>query len=169
MGKLREEIEIKSPPSRVWRIIEKHLEHPELSSPSEDPSGIHETQGEPLSEQRSGIGTRTRWHYSYHGKPFVWDDVVTEWNPGRRIVWKATSAWEMEDAFTLRPSDSGNGTRLIYDMDYRLPYGFLGRIYGRLVLEPRMRKHLRRVLERVRNISENPFAAKQESAPGDSR
>ncbi len=164
MGKLKEEITIKSPPGTVWRIIEKHLEHPELFPGGQGLGEIHETKGEPLSDQRSGVGTRTRWHYTYHGKPFVWDDVVTEWDPGKRVVWKSTSSWEMEDAFTLVPPDSGTRTHLIYDMTYRLPYGLLGRIYGKLLLEPPMRKHLKGVLARIRDISENPFAAQPESA-----
>jgi uncharacterized membrane protein len=164
MGRLREEIEIKSPPTRVWRIIEKHLEHPELSSGEQGSGGIQEMQGEPLSEQRSGVGTKTRWHYTYRGKPFVWDDIVTIWDPGKRIVWKTTSGWEMEDAFTLTPSDAATQTRLIYDMTYRLPYGLLGRIYGKLLLEARMRKHLKGVLGRIRDLTENPFGASQETA-----
>jgi polyketide cyclase/dehydrase/lipid transport protein len=164
MGRLREEIKIKSPPGRVWRIIEKHLEHPELSPVSRDQGQIQEMKGEPLSEQRSGVGTRTRWHYTYRGKPFVWDDVVIEWDPGTRVVWKSTSAWEMEDTFRLTPSDSGSQTSLSYDMNYRLPYGLLGRIYGRLILETRMHKHLKGVLERIKNISENPFEASQETS-----
>ena len=159
---------IKSPPARVWRIIEKHLEHPELSTQSRDPGKIQEMQGEPLSEQRSGVGTRSRWHYAYRGKPFVWDDVVTAWDPGKRIVWKSTSGWDMEDAFTLTPSDAGTRTRLAYDMNYQLPYSLLGIIYGRLLLEPRIRKHLKRVLERIRDFSENPFSAGRESAADDS-
>ena len=161
MGRLREEIKIKSPPGRVWRIIEKHLEHPELSPRGRDPGEIQETRGESLSEQRSGVGTRTRWHYKYRGKPFVWDDVVAEWDPGKRVVWKSTSGWQMEDAFTLTSSDAGTRTRLTYDMNYLLPYGLLGRIYGRLLLEPRMRKHLKGVLERIRGLSESPFGDRQ--------
>ncbi len=164
MGKLREELEIKSPHGRVWKIIEKHLEHPELSSGVSASEEIQETRGEPLSEQRSGVGTRTRWHYTYRGKPFVWDDIVTIWDPGKRVVWKATSSWEMEDSFTLTPSDTGTKTRLIYDMTYRLPYGLLGRIYGRLLLEARIRKHLKSVLGKIRDLAENPFGASQETA-----
>jgi hypothetical protein len=164
MGRLREEIKIKSPPGRVWRIIEKHLEHPEISPMGRGRGKIQEMEGEPLSEQRSGVGTRTRWHYTYRGKPFIWDDVVTEWDPGRRVIWRSTSLWEMEDSFTLESLGSGIQTHLAYDMKYRLPYSLLGRIYGKLLLEPRMRKHLRGALERIADLSENPFGARQETA-----
>ncbi len=106
-----------------------------------------------MSEQRGGVGTRTRWFYSYKGRRFAWDDLVTEWVPEKRIVWKATSGWQMEDSFTLQKEETG--TRLVYDMSYRLPYGPLGWLYGKLILEPRMRRHLNNILQRTKNLSEN--------------
>jgi len=146
-----------SPPGRVWRIIEKHLEHPEASSDGGEPREIVEGRGEPLTSQRSGVGTRTRWHYKYRGKPFIWDDIVTEWNPEERVGWKTTSGWDMEDEFLLTSLNKGSQTRLTYKMNYRLPYNILGIIYGRLILEPRMQRHLKGVLERIKTLSENPF------------
>ncbi len=157
MGCLREEKRINSPPARVWRIIEKHLQHPETSTQDHDSTLIQDVRGEALSEQRSGVGTRTRWFYEYRGKPFVWDDIVIEWDPSRRVVWKSTSTWVMEDSFTLHPSEDGSYTRLVYDMSYQLPYWLIGKLYGRLILEPRMRQHLTAVLGRMKKLSENPF------------
>ncbi len=159
MGRLREEERINSPPARVWQIIEKHLQHPEASTQDRDSTQIQDVRGEPLSEQRTGVGTRTRWFYKYRGKPFVWDDIVTEWDPSRRVAWKSTSTWVMEDSFTLQPSEDGTYTRLVYDMSYQLPYWLVGKLYGRLVLEPRMRQHLTAVLGRMKKLSENPFDA----------
>ncbi len=157
MGRIRDEVKVNSTPQRVWRIIEKHLEHPETSTQDRDSTQIQDVRGEPLSEQRAGVGTRTRWFYEYRGKPFVWDDIVTEWDPGRRVVWKSTSAWVMEDSFTLQPSEDGTRTMLVYNMNYQLPYWLIGRLYGRLILEPRMRQHLTTVLGRMKKLSENPF------------
>ncbi len=154
-GHLIKDIFIDCPPSRIWRLIEKHLEHPEVSPIEQDPGKIKEVRGEPLTAQRSGVGAQTRWFYEYKGKPFVWDDVVTEWEPGRRVVWEATSAWEMEDSFSLIPE--GKGTRVRYEMDYRLPYGPMGWLYGKLFLETRMEKHLEGVLQRMKRACEKPF------------
>ncbi len=128
MGRLSQEVIILSPASRVWRVLEKHLEHPGVSPDNQEPGSIQEVRGEALSDQRVGVGTRTRWFYTYKSKPFVWDDVVTEWKPEAKITWQTTSGWQMKDSFTLRPDDDG-GTRLIYDMSYHLPYGPLGWIY----------------------------------------
>ncbi len=157
MGRLSEEERINSPPARVWRIIEKHLQHPETSTQERDSTRIQEGRGEPLSEQRTGVGTRTRWFYKYRGKPFVWDDIVIEWDPCRRVAWKSTSTWVMEDSFTLKPSEDGANTRLVYDMSFQLPYWLIGKLYGRLILEPQMRQHLTAVLSRMKKLSENRF------------
>lgn len=71
------------------------------------------------------------------------------------MVWKATSAWDMVDSFTLVPE--ANTTRVVYEMDYRLAYGLLGALYGKLVLERRMRRHLEGVLERMKRLCETPL------------
>lgn len=115
-----------------------------------------EVRGEPLSKQRRGVGTSTRWFYKYGKRPFAWDDIVTEWEPGRRVAWRATSAWSMEDSFSMVPQEGG--TVLAYDMGYRLPYGPLGWAYGKLVLERKMRDHLRNVLQRMKKLSESPLS-----------
>lgn len=62
----------------------------------------------------------------------------------------------MEDSFNLTPEE--NGTRVTYEMRYRLPYGPLGMAYGKLVLEPRMRRHLEGVLRRMKRLCETPLS-----------
>jgi uncharacterized membrane protein len=156
MVRLSRNVKIESSPARVWRIIEKHLEHPDAAPTEREPGDIQESHAEALSEQRSGVGTRSRWFYKYKGKPFVWDDVVTEWEPEKRIAWKSTSGWNMKDSFTLHQEE--NGTQLVYEMDYHLPYGPLGWLYGKVVLEPRMIRHLGVVLARMKRLCENPLA-----------
>ena len=132
------------------------MQHPDSSSLEDVKASIREVHGTPLSAQRAGIGTRTSWTYSYRGKPFTWDDIVVEWTPDNRVAWKATSGWTMEDSFTLRQEE--DGTVLSYDMTYSLPYGFLGSLYGRFLLDRRMRNHLEKVLKRIKDLSEHPLA-----------
>jgi len=157
LPRISREIIINSPRARVWRILEKHIEHPEISYDDPSPGSIKELHGEALSEQRRGVGTRTRWFYKYRGKPFTWDDVVTGWDPIDWVKWKTTSGWKMEDSFNLREND--HGTQLTYEMSYRLPYGPLGWLYGKLILEPRMRRHLDHVMVRIKRLSEDPFGS----------
>ncbi len=156
MGHIFQQIFVNCQPDRVWRLLEKHQEHPEVSLIQQDPGGIQQVRGEALTTQRKGTGTKTRWHYKYGGKPFVWDDIVTEWEPVTRIAWKATSSWNMEDSFSL--TREGDGTRVKYEMGYRLPYGPLGTVYGKVILEPKMRKHLEGVLRRMKSLCEEPLS-----------
>ena len=155
MGKVNREILIHSPVPRVWRILEKHLEHPEVSDSPSKSGNIEELRGEAISEQRRGVGTRTRWFYRYKGKPFTWDDVVVDWVPMTRIAWKTTSGWQMEDSFSLQ--QVGKETRLRYEMSFHLPYGPFGWLYGRLILEPRTKRHLDDVMQRIKKLSEDPL------------
>jgi len=161
LGRLTDQTRIAAPPRRVWRIIEKHLEHPESSDASGSPGKIKAVGGMPLSVQRSGVGTRTRWVYNYRKRPFSWDDIVTVWKPMERVEWETTSTWKMRDSFNLMQEEYG--TRLVYQMDYKLPYGLIGRLYGRFLLEPRMRKHIEAVLGTMKSLAEHPFSVEQAS------
>lgn len=160
MGVLVHDIFINCQPARIWRLFEKHLEHPELSMVQSNPGEIQQVRGEAISQRRAGIGTRTRWHYMYSSKPFDWDDVVTVWEPGRRVGWKTTSSWKMEDSFTITPEEGG--ARVTYEMRYKLPYGPLGAVYGKVILEPKMRKHLQGVLRGMKKLCEEPLSPQTE-------
>ncbi len=54
----------------------------------------------------------------------------------------------------IEEADATGKLKLIY----HLPYGPLGWLYGKLVLEARMRRHLNRLLWRMKRLSENPLA-----------
>jgi len=103
----------------------------------------------PLSKQRKGVGTKTRWIYQLRTRKFVWDDIVTEWVENEKITWEATSAWEMIDSFILS-SIGDKETLLTYVMDYNLPYGFLGKIYDKFSLRKSMETYLEETLKRMK-------------------
>jgi len=153
LPKIEKEIVIDSPSKKVWMVIEKHLENPQ--SPVEDePEGpIRSLHGEPLSEQRKSVGTKTRWIYQLRTRKFVWDDIVIECAENEKITWKATSTWKMKDSFILT-SISKEKTRLAYVMDYTLPYGILGKIYDKLFLRNSMEKYLEATLVRMKKVIE---------------
>ncbi len=161
MGHILQEIFVKCQHDRVWRLLEKHQEHPEVGLIQQDPGDIQQVRGEALTTQRKGTGAKTRWHYKYGGKPFVWDDVVTGFEPGRRIAWKTTSTWNMEDSFSL--TGERDATRVTYEMRYRLPHGPLGAVYGKVILEPKMRKHVEGVLRRLKRLCEEPLSLEAET------
>ncbi|MCK5628558.1 hypothetical protein KAI12_03745, partial [Candidatus Bathyarchaeota archaeon] len=149
MPYIQKEIMIDSPMKKVWSVIVKHLERPELQGEDEPKGPIQSRYGIPLSKQRKGVGTKTRWIYQLRTRKFVWDDVVTEWKENEKITWEATSAWEMKDSFILSLV-SDKKMRLSYTMDYILPYGILGKIYDRILLRKSMEKYLEETLRQMK-------------------
>jgi hypothetical protein len=153
LPKIEKEIIVNSPSKKVWMVIVKHLENPQYPSDNEPKGPITSLYGEPLSKQRTGVGTKTRWIYQLRTRKFVWDDIVTEWVEDEKITWEATSAWEMIDSFILS-SISDKETLLTYMMDYSLPYGFLGKIYDKFSLRKSMETYLEETLKRMKRTVE---------------
>jgi hypothetical protein len=58
----------------------------------------------------------------------------------------------MEDSFILIPTEKG--TKLIYVMDYKLPYGILGWIYNKLMLQRSIEENLENTLNSIKKIGE---------------
>lgn len=152
MTKIIKSIEIDAPPKKVWTLIVQHLKYPDRHANEEETAPIKAGGGKAISKKRVGVGVTTRWTYEFRNKTYTWDDIVTEWVENKRIVWKSTSTWQMEDSFDLEPTESG--TRLIYIMDYKLPYGFLGWIYGKLRLQKPMEKTLENTLMNMKRVVE---------------
>lgn len=124
-------VSVKATPHTLWQILCRHLEHPQAPIPYEGkPPRIEPRKGTPLTAERHGVGTKTRWQYSFRGREYLWDDVVTEWIEDRKIAWKATSGMNLEDAFELFPE--GLTTTLRYEMRYKAPYWLLGAINERI-------------------------------------
>ena len=130
----------------------QHLKYPDRHADEEETAIIKAGKGEAISEKRVGVGVTTRWTYEFKGRAYTWDDIVTEWVEDRRITWKSTSMWQMEDSFDLEQTEKG--TRLIYTMDYKLPYGFLGWIYGKLRLQEPIEKTLESTLRNMKRVVE---------------
>ena len=58
----------------------------------------------------------------------------------------------MDDSFDLEPTE--RGTKLVYTMDYKLPYGFLGWLYGKLRLQKHIEKKLESILRNMKMVVE---------------
>lgn len=166
MARIRKDIEINAPVRVVWRILENHMKHPEqrMAGQAEKIQPIVAKTGKRLTQQRTGVGVKTRWAYLWKGRTFEWEDVTTEWVEGRRVAWRTVSGWDMEDSFTLEPL--GGDTRVIYDMRYSLPHGVLGQVYDHL----RFRRYVHRSLdetlsalkettEKITRLREEPLTA----------
>lgn len=155
MTKIVKDILIDAPPEVIWTMMARHQQYPEVEverGPEWDDLVIKDLRGEALTEQRKGIGARTRWFYKFYWYTFKWDDEVTEWDENRRILWKSISTWEMIDSFDLVPEEGG--TRLVYEMEYSPPYGILGKIWYRLFVNRHLEKQLEYTLLQMKRNAE---------------
>jgi uncharacterized membrane protein len=152
---------IKANPETIWTLMVQHLKYPEKEAErgSEwDELVIKNINGEALTAKREDIGVKTRWYYKFYFYTFKWDDEVVEWEPLRKITWKAISTWEMIDSFTITPENSE--TWLIYEMDYTPPYGTFGGIWYRLFVHKHLKQHLDYTLRQMKKSAETIEAFK---------
>ena len=155
MPHIVKEIMVNAAPKTIWTSMVQHLKYPEKEAqhgPEWDNLVIKNINGEPLSSNRKGIGVKTRWYYKFNFSKFKWDDEVIEWEELRKIAWKSISTWDMVDSFTIKPEN--HESRLIYEMDYTPPYGFLGKIWYRLFVNKHLEKHLEYTILQMKRSAE---------------
>ncbi len=163
LARIIESIEIEAPPRIIWTILTKHLEHPEYTDKTNPSSGlIRGAGGVALTEKRSGLGVRTRWTYAFKGRDYTWDDEVTVWEEGKRIAWKAISVWTMLDSFQLIPNISA--TQVVYNMEYKFPYGPVGWILARLIYHKHMERSIDETLRSLQKSAERIAALNHSNA-----
>ncbi len=131
----------------------RHLEHPEIPIPYEGKRPrIEPRMGLALTKERRGTGVGTRWSYTYRGKEYIWDDVVSEWVEEGKIAWTATKGMKMNDYFLLTPN--GSDTSLLYHISYKAPYGLLGTINERLFFRSAVIENIEWTLKALKDNAE---------------
>jgi len=92
------------------------------------------TSMEIVGDQTEGVGTIYRWKFHLpFGLRFAFDEVVTAWEPNRRLAYRVTTGWEMTAESRLEAEGEGTeGTRVTFTLDCRLP-GLWGLIPRRLI------------------------------------
>jgi uncharacterized protein YndB with AHSA1/START domain len=101
-----ESVEIDRPPADVWAVVADPATHTQWRP------ALREFRS--MSEGPVGVGTRIREVLEWRGREIVIDDVVTAFEPSRRLgirgSWKAA---DFELDLTLEPV--GEGTRVTMD------------------------------------------------------
>ncbi len=126
--RISEHIEIGRPPEDVWAVVSDLSTHTVWR-----PSLVEFRQ---LSDGPLGVGTRIREVLRWKGRTIEVEDVVTAFDPPRRLGihggWKAA---DFDVDFALDPSDVG--TRVTFDWSFepktvllRVLTPFLGRTLG---------------------------------------
>lgn len=145
MNEVRRSIEIDRPPAAVWRVLEDVRRLPEIS-----PSTV-EVVGPERLERAGQTFTQT---VTLGGKRFTSDWEVREIEPGQRLVIEGSvlpgTRYRMAEAIEPLAEDR---TRLTLTMTYKLPFGPLGRLAGKLGAEKRAVDEAEQVLVGVADLA----------------
>lgn len=134
MAVIREEVDIRATPERVFATIRELEAYPRYVTA--------------LHEVRHQGGPRYRMGLKIAGIMLRWDGVVTEYEPPHRFAWKAVSGMESRGRFDLeRLLD---GTRVHFELEYELPGRWLNRLLGGRAT-PWVSREGARILDRVRS------------------
>jgi uncharacterized membrane protein len=145
MNETAREIEIDAPVPAVWSTLVDVRRMPELS-----PS----TESVDAPELLRAVGDRFEQTVRLGGRRFRSTWTVTRFEPGRllAIEGKLLPGTHYEIEQELAPA--GDRTRLRYTMRWRLPFGPLGRLAGRLGAERRALDEAQAVLDGIRRMAE---------------
>lgn len=103
----------------------------------------------------TGVGQEFHWTIHVAGVDLETDWVVTEYESGRSVAYKVQSAHEGRLEMRQRVLDAGDGgSRVELEVDYDLPYGFLGEALDRALVERRNQGVLERSLRNLKELVE---------------
>lgn len=166
MGTVTRSTDIAATAEAVWDVLKDVSLLPDLSD-----STTSVVVGGPLS----AVGQEFEQTVRLGGRTFTSTWSVIELEPTQRLVIEGSVApgtrYRMtEELEPLEPDGDGESTRLSLTMDYRLPFGPLGRLAGRLGVERRAVTEAEQVLDGVRRAAERqPDTEPQPvTEPGDS-
>lgn len=150
MNEVRRAVEIDRPAAAVWDVLEDVRRLPELS-----PSTV-EVEGPARLERVGQTFTQT---VTLAGKRFTSEWEVLEIDPGRTLVIQGSvlpgTRYRMTEAIEPLGDDR---TRLTLIMSYKLPFGPLGKLAGRLGAEKRAVDEAEQVLVGVARLAGDDHA-----------
>lgn len=103
-------------------------------------------------DEPGAVGSRYRWEFRRWGVLGRLESAVTRSEPGRQLSFRGQAGWEMEADLLLTPQEGG--TRLLFRMQYRLPFPFRWLVPGGLI-----RLGVWHALHKVKAEAERPLPA----------
>jgi uncharacterized membrane protein len=145
VNEIRRGVDIDRPPAAVWAVLEDVRRLPELS-----PSTV-EVVGPERLERAGQTFTQT---VTLGGRRFTSEWEVLEIEPGRRLVIEGSvlpgTRYRMTEGIEPLAADR---TRLTLTMAYKLPFGPLGKLAGKLGAERRAVAEAEQVLLGVARLA----------------
>ncbi|MGB5813202.1 MAG: SRPBCC family protein [Polyangiales bacterium] len=124
MHTLHKSVLIQAPATQVFEYIDDPLTNPEWVVGLTE---VTDTSG-------TGKGRRHRWKYKMVGIPFSGETVVTEHEPGKRLVLAAKGAGG-ESNWTFVLEEGEGETTLDVTVDYTIPVPVLGKFAEKFILK----------------------------------
>ena len=132
MTKLSKSIEIEASPEEVFNFIN------DTEKMNKAHGGF--TKGEYTSEGPVDVGTMMHMVGTQGGSKMEWDMEVTEFVKNNKVVTHTDKPSKMTNSLILEPTDKG--TKLTHEVEYELPYSFLGKIIDKIKVSKDVKKEL---------------------------
>ncbi len=147
MNEVHRSIEIDAPAMTVWALLQDVRRMPDLS-----PSTVAVEQA---PDRLDAVGQTFDQTVTLAGKRFTSTWRVTALDPGRslRVEGSVLPGTRYSMTETVVPLD-GDRSRLDLDIAYKLPFGPLGKLAGRLGAERRALDEAEQVLDGIRRLAE---------------
>ncbi len=144
---IRREVEVERPVEDVWDVLKDVRRLPEFSSSTVAVLDAPERITRP--------GQRFRQVVMWMGRRFESEWEVTEVVPERKVAITGNMGpggryWLVQEAEPIGP----DRTRLSLTMDYRLPFGPLGKVAARLGVAQRAEREAGEVVEGIKRLVE---------------
>ncbi len=103
----------------------------------------------------TAVDQEFHWTIRVAGLDLETDWVVTQYEPPRAVAYKVQAAHEGRLEMKQRVLDAGDGgSRVELEVDYDLPYGFLGEALDRTLVERRNQGVIERSLRNLKELVE---------------
>ncbi|MFX0202486.1 MAG: SRPBCC family protein [Candidatus Hodarchaeota archaeon] len=147
MGRIEKSIIIKAPPTDVWELLA--LDRlPEWTEGLQERVEYTSEVSTPENKYRVGASTRT----NIKGAGTV-DFEITASLKHEKLTYRMLGKRAMNTFVTYLLEPREDGTQFKYVMTYKLPWGILGKAFGKLG-EGTLEKEAERSLENLKNILE---------------
>jgi uncharacterized protein YndB with AHSA1/START domain len=148
MAHIERSVHIEERPEEVFRILTDLRLIPRWAVIAQD------TYIRPESDL-TGAGQEFHWTIHVAGIDLETDWVVSEYERPRVVAYKVESPHQGRLEMTQRVLDAGDGgSRVELQVDYDLPYGFLGEALDRAVVERRNQVVVERSLQNLKELVE---------------
>ncbi len=158
MGVIERSIEVGAEPARVWDVLVDVRRLPQVSS--------HTVEVKDAPERLTHRGERFTQVVAAVGKRFESEWEVRRFDPGRAIAIEGSVGFGVRYCLTetVVPAGAGRST-LTVRIQYKLPFGPLGRMASRLGVERLAAAEAQQVLARIAAFAEVPGPAHPSPEP----